>query len=306
MINSDDDSTISTTVNLSIEATDGDAGLKNMQFANSSGGPWSALEDYGSSKAGWTLTSGPGIKTVYVKIFDNVGNYTVTSDTIILVPNIASITPNPASGSSASSLNIVTITGTAFGSSRAQASFITFSNGLTVLSTDTAKVTAWSDTQITVKVPLSAETGDVTVTNSAGASSGYVLEIDSLPPAIKSFMINSDDDSTISTTVNLSIEATDGDAGLKNMQFANSSGGPWSALEDYGSSKSGWTLTSGPGIKTVYVKIFDNVENFIVISDTIILVPNIASITPNPASGLSASPSNLVTITGTAFGSSRA
>ncbi len=33
--------------------------------------------------------SGPGIKTVYVKIFDNIGNYAVTSDTIILVPNIA-------------------------------------------------------------------------------------------------------------------------------------------------------------------------------------------------------------------------
>ncbi len=114
-----------------------------------------------------------------------------------------------------------------------------------VLSTDTAKVTAWSDTQITVKVPLSAETGDVTVTNTSGASSAFVLEIDSLPPAIESFMINNGDDSTISTTVDLNIEASDGGTGLAKMQFANSSEGPWSALEDFSISKSGWTLSAG-------------------------------------------------------------
>ncbi len=189
--------------------------------------------------------SGPGIKTVYLKTFDNIGNYAEISDTISLVPNITAITPDPASGLSTSPSNIITITGTAFGSSRASTSFITFSDELTVLSTDTAKVTAWSDTQITVKVPLSAETGDVTVTNTSGASSAYVLKIDSLPPAIESFIINNDDDSTISTTVDLSIDASENYADLTEMQFANSSNGPWSALEDYGSSKLGWTLTRG-------------------------------------------------------------
>ncbi len=60
MINNGDLSTTSPTVSLSMEASDGGTGLAKMQFANSSGGPWSALEDYGSSKAGWILSSGPG------------------------------------------------------------------------------------------------------------------------------------------------------------------------------------------------------------------------------------------------------
>ncbi len=38
-------------------------------------------------------------------------------------------------------------------------------------------------------------------------------------------MINNDDDSTISTTVDLNIEASDDGTGLAKMQFANSSGG---------------------------------------------------------------------------------
>ncbi len=127
MINNDDDSTISTTVDLNIEASDNGTGLAKMQFANSSSGPWSALEDYSTSKAGWILTNGPGIKTVYLKIFDDLGNYIIASDSISLIPNITSVTPNPASGLSTSASNLVTITGTTFGSSRASTSFITFS-----------------------------------------------------------------------------------------------------------------------------------------------------------------------------------
>ena len=306
MINSNDISTTSPTVSLSMEASDGGTGLAKMQFANSSSGPWSALEDFSTSKAGWILSSGPGTKTVYLKVFDNAGNYAVSSDTISLLPNITSIAPNPASGLSTSASNLVTITGTAFGSSRTSTSFITFPTGLKVLSTDKAKVTTWSDTQIKVKVPAAAITGDVTVTNSIGASGPYGLTIDSLPPAITSFMINSNDISTTSPTVSLSIEASDGGTGLAKMQFANSSSGPWSALEDFSTSKAGWILSSGPGTKTVYLKVFDNAGNYAVSSDTISLLPNITSIAPNPASGLSTSASNLVTITGTAFGSSRA
>ncbi len=179
---------------------------------------------------------------------------TVKSFSIRQLPNITSIAPNPASGLSTSASNLVTITGTAFGSSRASTSFITFPNGLKVLSTDKVKVTVWSDTQIKVKVPPAAVTGDVTVTNSVGTSGPYALTIDSVAPSIESFMINSNDISTTSPTVSLSMEASDGGTGLAKMQFANSSSGPWSALEDFSSSKSGWILSSGPGIKDCILK----------------------------------------------------
>ncbi len=164
-IDADLDTTTQNTVNLSIEAAD--AGLVSMQFANSSKGPFSTLEAYSSSKSGWTLSSGPGTKTVYVKVYDSAGNYTTKSDTIKLLPNITSISPDPASGLSSSVSNIITITGTSFGS-RSSSSYVTFANGIKVSSKDSSKIPSWSDSTIKVKVPSSAVTGDVTVTNSAG------------------------------------------------------------------------------------------------------------------------------------------
>ncbi len=86
MINNDDDTTISKIVDLSIITSESGNDLIKMQFANSSSGPWSALEDFSSLKAGWILSSGPGIKTVYLKAYDNIGNYTIVSDTISLSP----------------------------------------------------------------------------------------------------------------------------------------------------------------------------------------------------------------------------
>ncbi len=116
-----------------------------MQFANSSKGPFSTLEAYSSSKSGWTLSSGPGTKTVYVKVYDSAGNYTIKSDTIKLLPNIASISPDPASGLSSSVSNVITITGTSFGS-RSSSSYVTFANGIKVSSKDSSKIPSWSDT----------------------------------------------------------------------------------------------------------------------------------------------------------------
>ena len=97
MINNNEATTTSKTVTLSIEVTDKGMGLASMQFANSSKGPWSALEPYSSTKSGWILSGEPGTKTVYVKIFDSAGNYTIKSDTIKLMPDITKISPNQAS-----------------------------------------------------------------------------------------------------------------------------------------------------------------------------------------------------------------
>jgi hypothetical protein len=107
-INNNEPTTTSKTVTLSIEVPDKGIGLKSMQFANSSKGPWSALETYSSTKSGWTLSSGPGTKTVYVKILDSAGNYTIKSDTIKLIPDITQISPNPASESIAPASKIIT------------------------------------------------------------------------------------------------------------------------------------------------------------------------------------------------------
>ena len=107
-INNNEPTTTSKTVTLSIEVPDKGIGLKSMQFANSSKGPWSVLEIYSSTKSGWILSSGPGTKTVYVKIFDSAGNYTIKSDTIKLISDTTKISPSQESESIAPASKIIT------------------------------------------------------------------------------------------------------------------------------------------------------------------------------------------------------
>jgi hypothetical protein len=73
-------STTSTTVNLTLAAT----GASHMMIANDSAFTSGVWETYATTKA-WTLSSGDGTKTVYVKFKDTAGNIsTAVSDTITL------------------------------------------------------------------------------------------------------------------------------------------------------------------------------------------------------------------------------
>jgi len=99
-------STASTVVSLTLGATS----ASHMMISNVStftGGSW---ETYATSKT-WTLTSGVGTKTVYVKFKDTSGNIsTAVSDSIALVMASSTITISlPATGGDASfSLNVST------------------------------------------------------------------------------------------------------------------------------------------------------------------------------------------------------
>ncbi|MFH1423817.1 MAG: fibronectin type III domain-containing protein [Candidatus Nealsonbacteria bacterium] len=74
---------VSQSVTLNLSASDA-SGVSQMSFSNDNIN-WSAAESYSTTKS-WTLTSGEGTKTVYVKYKDTVGNWNLTSfsDTIIL------------------------------------------------------------------------------------------------------------------------------------------------------------------------------------------------------------------------------
>jgi len=84
IINSGATYTTSTSVTLTLSAVDGSgSGVVYMCFSND-GSSWSSWEYYGSSKS-WALTSGDGIKTVYVRYKDYVGlESSVASDAIML------------------------------------------------------------------------------------------------------------------------------------------------------------------------------------------------------------------------------
>ena len=91
----------STSVNLTLSATDAGSGVSQMQFSND-GSSWSGWEAYNTSKA-WTLTGGDGTKTVYVQYSDVAGNVSSSfTDTIIL----DTTAPSSYASSPAQSVNL--------------------------------------------------------------------------------------------------------------------------------------------------------------------------------------------------------
>ncbi len=102
---------------------------------------------------------------------------------------------------------------------------------------------------------------------------------DTVPP-IGSIIINNNAGYTNSILVNLDLSASDEGSGVDSMRFSNDSIS-WSPWEEYVPWKS-WTLTSGDGLKTVYVQYRDTSGNLsIPYSDQIILdtaPPNISNV----------------------------
>jgi hypothetical protein len=96
-INNDNQYTNSNQVTLNLQASDnvGGTGLSQMQFSNNNI-TWSNPETYATTKNPWTLTSGDGPKTVYVKYKDNAGNWSQSySNTITLDTSAPAISINP-------------------------------------------------------------------------------------------------------------------------------------------------------------------------------------------------------------------
>jgi len=91
-INAGAASTSTTAVTLSLSATDASGTVSQMQFSNDNI-TYSAPEAYTTTKS-WTLTTGDGTKTVYVKFQDAAGNWSSpTSDTIVLATTSSLQTP---------------------------------------------------------------------------------------------------------------------------------------------------------------------------------------------------------------------
>jgi PKD repeat protein len=83
VINEGDSYTASTSVTLTLTATDDTSGIAYMRFSHDNI-TWTPWEPYSTSKA-WILTTGDGTKTVYVQFMDNAGLISPSYyDTIIL------------------------------------------------------------------------------------------------------------------------------------------------------------------------------------------------------------------------------
>jgi hypothetical protein len=93
-INNEADSTRTTSVALSLSATDNSGAVASMRFSND-GTNWSAWVSYAAGKS-WNMLPGDGLKTVYAQFKDAAGNTSVSvSDTIILDTIAPSVTIDP-------------------------------------------------------------------------------------------------------------------------------------------------------------------------------------------------------------------
>ena len=78
-------------VTLNLSSTDTNTGVSMMQFSND-GTNWSNWQPYAAT-ATWTLTSGDGIKTVYARFEDGVGNISAPVSTSITLDTVAPPAP---------------------------------------------------------------------------------------------------------------------------------------------------------------------------------------------------------------------
>jgi hypothetical protein len=259
--------TNTTSVTLTLSATDGGSGMSDMRFGNT-GDPWSAWEPYGTTKA-WTLPTGEGSKTVWVQFRDSAGNISSQySDSIILdtIAPTGSIVINGGATYTNTTSVTLTLSATDGGSGVYQMRF----------SNDGSNWSAWETYGVSKAWTLTAGDGTKTVyvqfrDNALNASGSYsdTIILDTAAPT-GSIVINGGNTYTNTTSVILTLLAIDGGSGVYQMRFSND-GSNWSAWETYGVSKA-WTLTAGDGTKAVYVQFRDNALNASgSYSDTIIL-----------------------------------
>lgn len=238
--------TTSTSVTLTLSATDFPSGMSQMQFSND-GTNYSAPEAYATTKSGYVLPSGDGLKTVYVKYKDISGNWSApVSDTITL-------DTAPPTGT-------ISISG---GAAYASSSPVT----LTLSSTDSAQMRfnnengAWSgwETYNTSKSwPLSNGDGAKTVyaqyKDAAGnVSTGTIsagIILDTTGPSVTA--VTDEGIYTPSTTeLEAVISAGDAESGISAYQYAigTTAGGndiaDWAASATANITKTGLTLSAG-------------------------------------------------------------
>jgi hypothetical protein len=237
---------------LTLSASDAGSGVNQMQFSND-GSTWSTLEGYSTSKT-WNLIGGDGSKTVYVRYRDNAGNTSgnfTDSITLDMTPPTGSVIINAGADYTTSASVNLTLSANDTGS------------GLDVMrfSNDTATWSMWEAYGTNKVWTLSGSDGTKTVYVQfrdviGNVSTNYTdtIVLDTTAPS-GTIVINAGAAFTNSTSVNLTLSATDTGTGVSQMQFSND-GSSWSGWESYATSKS-WSIIGGDGSKVVYVQYRD-------------------------------------------------
>ncbi len=249
--------TTSTTVTLTLAASDATSGVSEMRFSNNNS-TWTSWTTYSTSSS-FTLTASDGTRTVYAQFRDYAGNTTSSvSDTIGLdrsAPTSSSV--SVAAGAAWTAGTSATLT-LASSDATSGVSNMRFSNdGSTWGSWITyATSSSWTLT-----------TGDGTKTvyaqfrDAAGNATSSVTDTIGLDGTVPSGSVSIAGGAawTTTTSVTLDLSASDATAGVADMRFSND-GTTWGSWVAYAATAS-WTLAAGDGTKTVYAQFRDAAGN---------------------------------------------
>jgi predicted CXXCH cytochrome family protein len=210
----------------------------------------------------FTLSAGDGTKTVVVEYRDGAGNVSTRSDTIILDTTAPVGTMVVASGAATTAVTAVNV----------NSSMSDATSGLYQMRVDpgTGTYGSWITYAATYAITLPTGDGIKTVRVEYKDNAGLVsartdtISLETGPPDTEpptgSISINAGAASTNTTSVALTLAASDtGGTGVAQMRFSNDLI-TWSTWETFATSKS-WTLTASEGAKTVYAQFRDAAGN---------------------------------------------
>jgi len=291
-INSGDSTTTNTVVSLTISASDSLSGITAYYASESSTAPSSSSTDWAditatnslSTTKSYTLSSpgqvGTFTKIVYLWVKDSAGNVSDSaSDSIQLIITDQSAPTNPSisinSGASSTASSSVTLSLSATDDIGVTGYYLSQTS-----STPSSSASGWTSVtsapsySASVSYTLSGGNGTNTVyvwfKDSAGnvsSSDSDSITLQDDPPSNPSISINSGASSTVSSSVTLSLSATD-DVGVTSYYIRTCTGtdcadSGWitvTSTTSYSASVS-HTLTGGSGLKTVYVWFGDSAGN---------------------------------------------
>jgi len=269
-INNSDLYTNSATTNLAISAstTGESASVSQMKFSNN-GSSWSDYETYSGTKV-WDVTnatyggtSSEGNKKVYLKLKDNYGNETTSEISSSIIYDITGPVANTPSATTPTNETKPTWTWTASTDDISGVAGYYVKIGTTLGGSDIlAETWIGNNTSYTSITALSDGTYYLSLkakdnANNSGSyntSSGGVT-VKTTAPTDGSISINGGAVYTTSTLVTLTIGAID----ALYMNISND-GISWNGWETYAVTRD-WTLSSGDGLKVVYIKFKDTAGN---------------------------------------------
>ncbi len=237
-INNGAEYTKTITVSLALSAQDSN-GITQMMFSNN-GNDWSDPESFATTKA-WTMTTGDGTKTVYVRFRDAAGNWSTPYSSSIIVDTVAptvsitspsaALTNNPTqtlSYTASDGTLIVKVDGVTV--SQRSGDTISFSHGshtIRVEATDTAGNTG--SAQVTFTVDIIAPTVSIAspiagVTNNSMVPLSYSVSDGTVVVKVDGNQVSNVSGDTLSLqngTHNVRVESTDtaGNLGFAQVDF---------------------------------------------------------------------------------------